>query len=89
MFQITTHLISFSGTEDALFPNIPVVFCGVNALNEMLQQKVPLLTGVVEDYDIKATLEVALKLHPQTKEIIAVGNGTPSVLQKSSCLMML
>ena len=63
--------------RDALFPNIPVVFCGVNALNEMLQQKVPLLTGVVEDYDIKATLEVALKLHPQTKEIIAVSNGTP------------
>jgi two-component system cell cycle sensor histidine kinase/response regulator CckA len=62
--------------RDALFPNIPVVFCGVNALNEMLQQKVPLLTGVVEDYDIKATLEVALKLHPQTKEIIAVSNGT-------------
>ena len=63
--------------RDTLFPNIPVVFCGVNALNEMLQQKVPLLTGVVEDYDIKATLEVALKLHPQTKEIIAVSNGTP------------
>jgi PAS domain S-box-containing protein len=63
--------------RDALFPNIPLVFCGVNALNEMLQQKVPLLTGVVEDYDIKATLEVALKLHPTTKEIIAVSNGTP------------
>jgi PAS domain S-box-containing protein len=63
--------------RDALFPNTPVVFCGVNALNEILQQKIPLLTGVVEDYDVKATLEVALKLHPATKEIIGVSNGTP------------
>jgi len=63
--------------RDALFPKIPIVFCGVNALNEMLQKNVPLLTGVVEDYDIRATLDVALKLHPNAREIIAVNNGTP------------
>ncbi len=63
--------------RDALFPKIPIVFCGVNPLNEMLQLKVPLLTGVLENYDIKATLDVALKLHPNTKEIVAVNNGTP------------
>jgi len=63
--------------KDALFPKIPIVFCGVNSLNEMLQQKVPLLTGVVEDYDIKATVDIALKLHPNVKEIVAVNNGTP------------
>lgn len=63
--------------RDTLFPKIPIVFCGVNALNEMLRQNVPLLTGVVEDYDIKATLDIALKFHPNKKEIIAVNNGTP------------
>lgn len=63
--------------RDAIFPKIPIIFCGVNALNEMLQQKVPLLTGVVEYYDIKATVDIALKLHPNVKEIVAVNNGTP------------
>ena len=62
--------------KDTLFPNIPVVFCGVNVLHEVLQTKVPLVTGVVEHYDLKATMEVALKLHPETKEIIAVNNAT-------------
>jgi signal transduction histidine kinase/CheY-like chemotaxis protein/ABC-type uncharacterized transport system substrate-binding protein len=63
--------------RDSLFPGIPVVFCGVNALNEILRQKAPpLLTGVVEHYDMQATLETALKLHPNAKEIIAVSNGT-------------
>jgi len=63
--------------RDALFPKIPIVFSGVNLLNEMLQQKMPLLTGVVEGYDIKATMDMALKLHPNVKEIVAVNNGTP------------
>jgi signal transduction histidine kinase/ABC-type uncharacterized transport system substrate-binding protein/ActR/RegA family two-component response regulator len=63
--------------RDALFPRIPIVFCGVNVLNEMQSKKVPLLTGVVEEYDMKATLEIALKLHPNTKEVIAVNNVTP------------
>jgi PAS domain S-box-containing protein len=63
--------------RDVLFPRIPIVFCGVNVLNEMQSKKVPLLTGVVEEYDMKATLEIALKLHPNIKEIIAVNNVTP------------
>jgi signal transduction histidine kinase/ActR/RegA family two-component response regulator len=63
--------------RDALFPKIPIVFCGVNGLNEMLQQKVRLLTGVVEHYDIKQPWISRLKLHPNVKEIVAVNNGTP------------
>lgn len=62
--------------RDALFPNIPVVFCGVNSLNVTGQRKLPFVTGVVEHYDILATLEVALKQFPSTKEIIAVNNAT-------------
>lgn len=60
-----------------LFPNVPIVFCGVNTLNVTIQQKIPLVTGVVEHYDINTTLEVALKQHPATKEVIAVNNATP------------
>ena len=62
--------------RDLLFPKIPVVFCGVDAQNEILRQKAPLVTGVLEDFDIKATLDIALKLHPNTREIIAINDGT-------------
>lgn len=63
--------------KDALFPNVPVVFCGVSVLHEVLQMKPSLVTGVTEHYDLKTTLEVALKLHPEAKEVIAVNNATP------------
>lgn len=62
--------------RNILFPNVPVVFCGVNSLHEVVQKRVPLMTGVIEHYDLKATLEVALKLHPEAKEVIAVNNAT-------------
>ena len=62
--------------RDLLFPKIPVVFCGVDAQNEILLQKAPLVTGVLEDFDIKVTLDIALKLHPNTREIIAINDGT-------------
>ncbi|OPX92877.1 MAG: Sporulation kinase E [Syntrophorhabdus sp. PtaB.Bin006] len=63
--------------RDSLFPGVPVVFCGISSTNESLQGKIPFVTGVVEDYDIKATLDIAFKLHPHAKEVIGVGNRTP------------
>lgn len=73
--------------RDALFPSVPVVFCGVNRFNEILQQKTVLLTGVVEEYDIAATLNIALKLHPTTKEVIAVMNGNPGGMARREALI--
>jgi signal transduction histidine kinase/ActR/RegA family two-component response regulator len=63
--------------RDSLFPGAPVVFCGISSTNKSLQENIPLMTGVVEDYDIKATLDIALKLHPYAREVIGVGNRTP------------
>lgn len=68
--------------RDALFPRTPVVFCGVNALNQHLARMVSLMTGVVEHYDMKATVEAALRIHPDAREAIAVSNGTPIGLLK-------
>ncbi|MBM7866497.1 diguanylate cyclase [Heliobacterium gestii] len=53
----------------ALFPGVPVVFCGVNYLDDRCLTDCGLFTGVVEDYDLKATIETALRLRPQTKQI--------------------
>jgi ABC-type uncharacterized transport system substrate-binding protein len=43
-----------------LFPGTPVVFCGVNDFKESMLVGHSLITGVVESFDIKANIDVAL-----------------------------
>jgi PAS domain S-box-containing protein len=59
-----------------LFPGTPVVFCGVNYFKDSMLEGHGLFTGVVEETDIRSTIEVALKLHPDTKRIVAVNDRT-------------
>lgn len=58
--------------RDDLFPGTPVVFCGINYLKEHDLEGAFLFTGVNEDADIAAGIDLVLRLHPDTREIIAV-----------------
>ena len=62
--------------HDQLFPGTPIVFCGVNYFVDSMLTGQDLFTGVVEGQDIKATLDVALKLHPATKDIYVINDNT-------------
>lgn len=65
--------------RDQLFPEVPIVFCGVNDLSsEDLQSGN--LTGVVEAFDLAGTLDIALKLHPQRRHMIVVGDTSTAGL---------
>jgi PAS domain S-box-containing protein len=64
--------------RDALFSGIPVVFCGIHNITDILPEGTPLFTGVVEETDVKGTVRAALRLHPGASEIIAVFNTTPT-----------
>lgn len=55
--------------RDDLFPGVPVVFCGVNDLQDSDIAKGN-ITGVVEAFDFISTVKVAQKLHPEKKRII-------------------
>ena len=57
-----------------IFPGTPVVFCGVNIFDPDLQTKHPHITGVIEEIDIKKTLDVALELFPATQHIYFFGD---------------
>jgi len=63
--------------RDELFPDTPVVFCGVNWFKPA---SVPAgftgYTGVNEDADIPATLDLMLNLHPGTKKVYVVNDMT-------------
>ncbi len=62
--------------HDQLFPNTPIVFCGVNYFDDSMLAGQSLFTGVVEGQDIKATLDIALTLHPTTKNIYVINDNT-------------
>jgi len=56
-----------------LFPDAPLIFFGVNDLdvNSLKQGNV---TGVEETFDLGKTLDVALKIHPDKKRLVVVGD---------------
>lgn len=63
-----------------LFPKVPVVFCGVNFFNDDSIRDLPLFTGVAEMFDVVGTLDIALKLHPETTNIYVIHDHTPTGL---------
>ena len=59
-----------------LFKDVPIVFCGVNYLENTEHLPESKITGVVESYDILGTLELGLKLFPDTQKILVVNDDT-------------
>lgn len=69
-----------------LFPDVPVVFCGVNFYQKEMIRDHPLFTGVLEESDARGTLECALKLHPETKLVYVVVDHSPSGEAAIKCI---
>ncbi|CCH50381.1 PAS/PAC sensor hybrid histidine kinase [Pseudodesulfovibrio piezophilus C1TLV30] len=65
--------------RNELFPGVPLVFCGVNDLKDgaLKQGNV---TGLVENFNLMQTLDVALKLHPDKRRMIVVGDTSTAGL---------
>jgi two-component system, cell cycle sensor histidine kinase and response regulator CckA len=63
-----------------LFPDAPVVFCGVNNVASALSAPKQHFTGLIEVLDIRDNIALAKKLFPQTGEIVVVTDGTPTGL---------
>jgi len=61
-----------------LFPGTPVVFCGVNNLKAPALIDPEEFTGIIELQSIKETIDIGLKLHPDTKQIVFVVDNTPT-----------
>ena len=65
-----------------LFPSTPIVFCGINNFDHSMIENKPFYTGVLETLDIKPTIDVALRLHPETATIAVVSDGTETGLSQ-------
>jgi len=64
--------------HEDLFPDVSIVFCGVNNLDvsNIIDREV--FTGLVELHSIKETIDIALRLHPGTKQIVFVVDNSPT-----------
>jgi len=61
-----------------LFSEVPIVFCGVNNLDipNIIDREV--FTGIIELHSVKETIDLALRLHPETEQIVFVVENTPT-----------
>jgi diguanylate cyclase (GGDEF)-like protein len=62
--------------RDAMFGMSPVVFCGVNDVRIDDIKGLTYYTGVNETPDIRGTLDLALKLHSNTKKIYVISDAS-------------
>ncbi len=60
--------------RDPLFPGTPVIFCGVNGFQPSEIEGLDQFTGVAEVYAPRETIELMLRLHPDTQEILVVND---------------
>jgi len=61
-----------------LFDGIPVSFSGINDFHDALLKGRKEFTGLIEVLDIKATIDLALELHPKTRKVFVVVDNTPT-----------
>jgi len=63
------------GAGRDLFADAPVVFCSISGYRPSMRKARP-LTGLLESIDIQATLDIALKFHPQTRQVAVITDLT-------------
>lgn len=59
----------------SVFSDVPVVFCSASGFEPSMRKGIE-LTGLKESIDIKATLDIALQLHPGTKRVAVITDIT-------------
>ena len=58
--------------RDRLYPDIPLVFCGINDYEPGMISGRHKVTGVAEFHDSAGTLAMALRLPPGTREVVVI-----------------
>lgn len=67
--------------RQVLFPDVPVVFCGVNRLNVSREHMLNNTTGVLELTDVAGGISLALSVQPEIRTVAFVADNTASGLR--------
>jgi ABC-type uncharacterized transport system substrate-binding protein len=62
--------------RDELFPGVPIVFFAVEARRLAGQKLWPGVTGVTDMVDMRATIDLALSLHPASDTVAIIGSNS-------------
>ena len=65
-----------------LYPNVPIVFCGISDFNKSMLAGQEGITGVTEEPIFEPTVEIALKLHPLAKQVVILCNRNSESYQR-------
>jgi sigma-B regulation protein RsbU (phosphoserine phosphatase) len=71
----------------ALFPDTPIVFCGVNYFDPNMTAGDPLVTGVVEAMDLRGTLTLAKGLQPSVSTVVVINDQTTTGIANKKQLL--
>jgi signal transduction histidine kinase/ActR/RegA family two-component response regulator len=64
--------------REELFKDVPVIFCGVNNFQPEMFGGAQGITGVSEIISVRETLDAALALHPDTRNVVVIGGSASS-----------
>ncbi len=64
--------------QNILFPNIPIIFCGVNYFEDKMIEGYKNITGVVEFVDFKSAIDVIFEIQPDVENIYIINDLTLS-----------
>ena len=62
---------------ESIFPGVPIVFCGADTSDLEGKTLRANITGVLVKRVFAPTLDLALRLHPQTRHVFVVGGASP------------
>src|SRR5262249_38410432 len=62
--------------REEIFPGVPVVFCAVDEREVKARQLPGDVIGVPIHFDLAATLDVAIRLHPNTARVFVIAGRT-------------
>lgn len=64
--------------HEDLFPDVPVVFCGVKFLDENRLYGEEGITGLIELVDIEGSIQLILELTPKIEQVLVVTDNSPT-----------
>lgn len=80
------HALNFAlDFRTDLFPDTPIVFCGVNSFKQEMLKGHKNITGINESVGVRKTIDLMLSLHPETNRIVVVNDDsvTATILEQS------
>ncbi len=69
--------------QNELFPNTPILFCGINYFDEKTLEKNNMkeyISGVIEQVDLEKNFELISKIHPNLEKLIIINDKSKTGL---------